>query len=98
MKLPPLPPRWSYKAPFLKDDEGTERYVLNSNGKLDRLKVALILENHGHPEHAEAWRTGSETHGALAELLAAYEQHHGVTISGDTRLALAIFRARAALA
>ena len=71
MRTPPLPPHWSYKAPFVKDDEGTERYALDASGRLDRLKVALILENHGYTEHAKAWRTDAKTRDALAELLAA---------------------------
>lgn len=78
--------------------ETRERHVLDRNGRPDRLTVATILENHGYTEHAKAWRTDAETRDALAELLAAYEHQHGVTVSGDTRLAIAVFRARATLA
>jgi hypothetical protein len=56
MKTPPLPAKWSYKKPFLKDEEGYERAALDKSGKLARLYVASVLENYGYPEHAAAWR------------------------------------------
>lgn len=56
MKLPILPPKWSYTKPFLKDEEDYERYVLNDGGALDYGKVADILENYGYKDHAALWR------------------------------------------
>jgi hypothetical protein len=75
MKTPPLPPKWSYKKPFLTDSEDYPRYVLDQSGRLDRMYVAGILDNHGLPDYAAAWRGQDLTPLQLAapELLEALQ-------------------------
>jgi fructose-1,6-bisphosphatase/inositol monophosphatase family enzyme len=65
----PLPSGWSYKSPYLTDEEGYQRHVIE-NGRIDRNKVATVLENHGYLEHARMWYL-SPLEAAAPEMLVA---------------------------
>jgi hypothetical protein len=49
-----LPKGWSYKAPYLTDEGGYQRHVVEA-GRIDRNKIAICLENYGYIDHARRW-------------------------------------------
>lgn len=65
----PLPSGWSYKTPYLTDEDGYQRHVVE-NGRIDRNKVATVLENHGYIDHARRWYL-SPLEAAAPEMLEA---------------------------
>ncbi len=71
MKLPPLPPKWKFKSPFLTDEEDYDRYVLSKEGNIDRLRVSQILENHGYSEYSSLWKHGDRQQKTISEVVSA---------------------------
>jgi len=59
VKRAPLPHGWSFWEEYLIDPDDTYRVVMEGKN-LDTLKVAEILENHGHQYHADHWRGVAE--------------------------------------
>ena len=97
MKLTPpniTPGPWSFTKAMEKQDCGLR--ILTP--KSAPYGMAHIYSPGANAEaNARAISATPDALAALAELLRAYENKHGVTISGDTGLALAVFAARAAL-
>lgn len=60
-----LPPKWSLRGEYLESEDGVERYVRGSDGRLDRAKVALILSNYGYKDYAAAFELGADLIGLL---------------------------------
>lgn len=69
-----LPAGWSLKSPWLKDDTGYQRHILDKNGRIDRGLIALILENHSHRKEASTWRLDSELAEAVRDVLPDLER------------------------
>ncbi len=65
MKTPPLPSGWKINADgfLLNPHDAAGRWILQSDGKIDRLLVATVLSNYHEAEHALLWQ------GAVNEVL-----------------------------
>jgi hypothetical protein len=50
-----LPPHWSIETGIMHREDGVTSFVIDSSGKIDREKVATILENYGYKDHAKRW-------------------------------------------
>jgi len=61
-RLPALPANWVLKGDYLTDDEGCQRYIKDKGGKIDRMRIAQILEGYSFQEHAAAWKHGTEAY------------------------------------
>ena len=72
MRYPGLPMLWRIVDDFLWDGDDHPRHIRQPDGKIDRMKVATILENHGYEKYAKAWMTTPLEASAL-EMLQALE-------------------------
>ncbi len=68
----PLPAHWSIKGQYMTSEDGCQRFIHDESGKVDRLRVATVLENHGYEDHARLWHL-SPLQAAAPELLDALE-------------------------
>tara|TARA_R110000868_G_scaffold245626_3_gene502175 strand:+ start:1034 stop:1411 length:378 start_codon:yes stop_codon:yes gene_type:complete len=69
---PALPTKWRIDSDFIYDMNDYPRYIKQKDGKIDRMKIALILENHGYEDYAKAWTT-TAIEAAAPEMLKALE-------------------------
>lgn len=51
----PLPSGWRLEGEWLYDWAGYARHVRQADGAVDKMKVASILDNHGHEDYARHW-------------------------------------------
>ena len=68
--LPALPAGWRIDGEWLIDPTDYARHIHDTNGRIDRMKVANHLDGYAHTAHAHAWRMGAD---ANADLLAALQ-------------------------
>lgn len=70
-QLPPLPSGWRIDSEgYLSNPhDNAQRYCRQADGKIDRLKVAMVLDNYAEKAHARLWE--GATNEALAEALRA---------------------------
>lgn len=54
-----LPEKWKLINGVLIDEDGYGRYVCQDNGRLDRGRIALILENYGYLDCSRLWYMSS---------------------------------------
>src|SRR3990167_4650574 len=73
---PGLPCNWKIKDGYLYHEENYPRYILDENGRIDRMKVEVILDNHHYFDHAKLWHL-TPVQAAAPELLAALKVAHG---------------------
>jgi hypothetical protein len=94
----PLPSGWSLKDGFLRDSEGCERFVKMPDGKIDRLKISVILDNNSYPNHARLWHLSPveaaapdllEACRAIAALMDGQGRRNLPLVSGMARAAIA---------
>ena len=71
--------------------------IYGAKGEEIAIPLGFFMDDAEAKANAKAIAATPDALAALARLLRAYENKHGVTISGNTELALAVFAARAAL-
>ena len=78
---PPLPEGWTIKNGSLFETDRYERIITDSRGRIDRDKVATILENHGYGYLARRWymspaeASAKELRDTLSKMVAAFDSY-----------------------